>query len=190
MRSTFPYLIATMEKPDLVKDTFMNLLAKNGVKIGRSKTVAQQTLYCQKEVDALSEQDFFSGAYVAAESNMRSGSYTPPEDEPFLITHIRMLDGTVPTNDVDQTPWAYGANAAENKNSTFTINNGGVTALRNIPGTSFITGLTDDSLGALALPEPILWKGQTNLELQYRMKSAAAAAAGVRFELIGLALIS
>jgi len=172
--------------PDGWKAGFVKFLAANGVKISLPKTIAELCRYDQ-QVAASGVNEFFTGAVDENNTNMRA-SYTPPEAEHMVVLGIKLLDGVGAT--IQQTPWGYGASDAAVVNGKYTVETNGVTVIRNMANTAHNPNLTTEDEGMLWLSEPIVWRGQTDLDISMKLLSAPVANTNVRFEVWGVGTIS
>lgn len=66
----------------------------------------------------------------------------------------------------------------------------GVKVLDRLPMSMHNANLTTLDQGRVDLSEPVLWMGQTKLEIDFEQFSGGVANDNARFQLIGLALVS
>ena len=175
--------------PGLLERQFLDYLEQANLNIDNSKTIASQSLYHQLNVSANTVNEFFTGTFVAADTNVPGSNFVRPQSEHFVIYAIRILTGSSDADtDVLYTPGNPGGDVGLS-NSVLTITNNNVTELKNYPLTEALSDLTTRDQGLILLDEPIIWGGQTELKATMQLKAGAYAALAVRVELLGIGLI-
>ena len=196
-----------IENPGLLEDQFIQYLIAGNWPIDQSKSIAYQVLTDYRNVSGRTNQNFFTGQLVQAQTNIR-GSYVRPQGEHFVIYGIRIyqadFDGAV---DPQFLTWRKASYTNQNfngtpiptafSNATYTIVNNGVTELKNMPFLMHDNTLVTDERGTLFLNQPICWAGQTELILSVRTNGPGNPFAGdgqesntlLRFDLVGIGLI-
>lgn len=111
-----------------------------------------------------------------------------PASEHFMISAIKMYDGANAV--LLSTNWALGVSDSLGKQGQLTINNAGTNEIINLPFTQFIPATNDSSSGLFILEKPIVWKAQTNLNIQAFFTTAVVTATyNMRIELIGIKMV-
>ena len=196
-----------IENPGLLENQFIQYLIAGNWPIDQSKYIAYQVLTDYRNVSGRTNQNFFTGQLVQAQTNIR-GSYVRPQGEHFVIYGIRIyqadFDGAV---DPQFLTWRKASYTNQNfngtpiptafSNATYTIVNNGVTELKNMPFLMHDNTLVTDERGTLYLNQPICWAGQTELILSVRTNGPGNPFAGdgqesntlLRFDLVGIGLI-
>ena len=196
-----------IENPGLLENQFIQYLIAGNWPIDQSKSIAYQVLTDYRNVSGRTNQNFFTGQLVQAQTNIR-GSYVRPQGEHFVIYGIRIyqadFDGAV---DPQFLTWRKASYTNQNfngtpiptafSNATYTIVNNGVTELKNMPFLMHDNTLVTDERGTLYLNQPICWAGQTELILSVRTNGPGNPFAGdgqesntlLRFDLVGIGLI-
>lgn len=196
-----------IENPGLLENQFIQYLIAGNWPIDQSKSIAYQVLTDYRNVSGRTNQNFFTGQLVQAQTNIR-GSYVRPQGEHFVIYGIRIyqadFDGAV---DPQFLTWRKASYTNQNfngtpiptafSNATYTIVNNGVTELKNMPFLMHDNTLVTDERGTLFLNQPICWAGQTELILSVRTNGPGNPFAGdgvetntlLRFDLVGIGLI-
>ncbi len=200
-----------LANPSKLERDFMNFLELANAPVDQSKTIAESVLYDAKLVTGQSRVSFFTGEFDPALSNLE-GSYIRPSSEHFLIYGIigyftpKGIEGTDVGN--KKFKWTKGfnssdINADQSPGSPFQYFNVSVTVnsvqlLKNVPSQDFDSEVKISSeSGGLLLNQPILWQGETQLELTITTADPSLTFPGVpgeeeffiRFDLLGLQLI-
>jgi hypothetical protein len=175
--------------PGLMERQFLDYLEQANLRIDNSKTIASQSLYHQLNVTANTVNEFFTGTFVQADTNVPGSSFVRPQSEHFVIYAVRILTGTSDTEtDVLYTPGNSTGDIGLS-NTVATVNNNNITELKNYPLTEALSDLTTRDQGLIMLDEPILWGGQTELKVTLNLKAGAYTTLAVRIELLGIGLI-
>lgn len=174
------------------KAALIAYLSKFGVEINEttlSKRIQQSQLCDGAVITGLNNLELFSGDFASDFSNMKNGTYTLPQDEHKVVYGFKVevaSGATVPPVD-----WTLGANASDAVLNGFaTISNNGQTVAADIPLADAITELTDKGVGYIALTQPIVWKGQTDLTMSIKFKRSSVADLAIRITYVSLGLIS
>ncbi len=200
-----------LANPSKLERDFMNFLELANAPVDQSKTIAESVLYDAKLVTGQSRVSFFTGEFDPALSNLE-GSYIRPSSEHFLIYGIigyftpKGIEGTDVGN--KKFKWTKGFNSSDinedqSPGSPFQYFNVSVTVnsvqlLKNVPSQDFDSEVKISSeSGGLLLNQPILWQGETQLELTITTADPSLTFPGVpgeeeffiRFDLLGLQLI-
>lgn len=200
-----------LANPSKLERDFMRFLELANAPVDASKTIAESVLYDAKLVTGQSRVSFFTGEFNSALSNLE-GSYIRPSSEHFLIYGIigyftpKGIEGTAGSQ--GKITWTKGFNSgginADNSpqlpfqyfNVDVTVNS--VQLLKNVPSQDFDAEVkTTSEGGGLLLNQPILWQGQTQLELVVTTSDPSLTFPGtigeeeyyLRFDLLGLQLI-
>ncbi len=111
-----------------------------------------------------------------------------PDSEHFMIQAIQMYDGANAT--LIETDWALGISDALGKQGFLTITNAGSIELKNFPLRKLIPASGDSGSGMFLLPKPIMWKGQTDLQMTVSFATVPTTALyNIAIDIIGLKLI-
>ena len=162
--------------PGKLENDFMNYLSKANLPVQQSKTIATQVLYDAKRVDGFQTIEFFTGNFAQNATNIE-GDFVRPASEHFLIYGImasvaRPTDGQVANG---QFRWQKGFTSAQAftdtpevpfQNAQVSIQVNSVRYLKYIPTTEWDGELKTDDSGWCNLNTPILWPGQTSLQLK------------------------
>jgi len=170
----------------------MNFIKQNNLVFNQSKTLAELIRYDQKVIGDQSTVQFFSGDFIAGNTNLLN-SYIPPESEHQVIWGIRVLSTGAVEDPVYLSTWIEGnANLPSIQNAKLSVTNNSLVVLRDYPLADFIPDLTTKDIGFITLSEPIVWAGNTNLSCTLKTASPNTtfpADAGMRIELHGIGLI-
>lgn len=180
-------LQARMSAPASFRGALLDFLRANKAKVDVSKSIGELHLYDQLAVGGVTVARFFQGAATPARTNV-GNSFTRPEAEHTIITGIRLYDGI--NANIEATDWSTGLSAADTKNATFSVQSNGVTYLRNFPAVAANDEMTDNERGIIYLTEPILWQGQTSIEVNFDFPVAPAANTNLRVALVGVGTLS
>ena len=200
-----------LANPSKLENDFMRFLELANAPVDQSKTIAESVLYDAKSVTGQSRISFFTGDFDPALSNLE-GSYIRPSSEHFLIYGIigYFTPKGIENADVvnKKFRWTKGFNSADINgdlspilpiqyfNVDVIVNS--VQLLKNVPSQDFDSEVkTTSEGGGLLLNQPILWQGQTQLELVVTTADPSLTFPGVvgeeefflRFDLLGLQLI-
>jgi len=175
------------KNPGQFERDFVEFLKKAKLPFDNSKTIAQVCYFDQKTTAGSTSTEFFTGTFVPLDTNMPGGSFTKPQNEHQVITHIRIADGTSAI--VSQTDWTPGVNFGTNKNAKMTVTNNNIVVLKDYPLMEALDGLTTSEQGLIELDEYFVWGGQTNLTVRVEFPVAPAVNENMRIELLGIGLI-
>jgi len=166
------------------------MIKAENLKFDIKKTIAGIDLFHQLDVAVgTNNLTYFSGPFVATETNI-TNSFQRPEAEHVFISAIRIWEGTTIAPGIEATPWVPVTDEIL-QNATFTISVNGVVMLKNYPVRAALNTQTGKYDALIPLKELITWMGQTELKLDVSFKSPTTAiASGLRFELIGVGLVS
>lgn len=179
--------------PGELERLFLNYLKKSNAPINQSKSIASSVLSHAKDVSLQSSVDFFTGTFIASDTNI-VGNFVRPESEHLLIYGVRLYSSNRSLTAVDEQPWLRGLAGISSDvlvSSTCTINVNSVRLLKRIPLTEFDLDITTKDRGTLFLDEPILWQGQTELRLSLNAPDGATIGDVnfIKFDLVGIGLI-
>jgi len=179
-----------IKNPAQFKNDILAYIAANKSKVDINKTIAGVSLYHEKVVGLAALSDtFFNGAFVQANTNINS-SFIRPEAEHVFITGVKIYQGN-DTTTIENSSWG---DLIEEKlqNGQFTITSNGVVMVKNFPMRSANPAQTGKYQNLIELDEIIFWEGQTELKLDVTFKSGGAVpvAIALRFELVGVGLVS
>ncbi len=111
-----------------------------------------------------------------------------PDSEHFIVTAIRWYQGANAT--LAATAWTPGIAAGDVQNGKFDVVNSGTVVIKDMPFCPFSQGTNNADGGYLYLPKPIVWLGQTSLQIPASFPVALSTAnVNLRVELFGLKLI-
>lgn len=195
-------------QPGKLEAEFLNYLRKANAPIDQSKTIAYEVLYHGLDVSNQSSVDFFTGALVQNQTNIR-GSFVRPQSEHFVIYGIRGYQYLNPEGPLQNfcIPWVKGFTATRFTedvsecsivNAQMSVQVNSVRMLKYVPLTEFDNVLTTKDRGTMILDQPILWQGQTELKLTVETNDAnttlgrinqGEGAQYLRFDLVGIGLI-
>lgn len=178
--------------PAAIENAFLAWLKANNAEIGQSKTIATNVLYHAKDISNLTTSTFFSGTFIASDTNI-VGAFIRPQSEHLCVYGIRAYTGSQ-LGTVTNQSWHRGLDFSLDSipyNATISIINNSERELKNLPMTEFDADLTTKDQGTVFLDQPILWEGQTELQLVLDAANGTAFASGqfMRFDLVGLGLI-
>jgi len=144
--------------------------ALNGVK----KTFATARRWHYASVKGQTEITLFGGTHVATQTNLPS-TWQPAQNEHLVITGIQLMDADNTTAAAGSVPFTAGIDNAQILNGKLSIINNGVKEIDEIPISEFVAVVEDSQSGLLNLDVPIVWKGQTSLEVRITVPTAVAA---------------
>jgi len=176
--------------PKKFRNDIKKMIEAEGLKFDIAKTIAGVNLYHQKDATVgLNNMTFFNGQFLANETNI-TNSFNRPEAEHVFIGAVRIWQGATEGAGIQDTPWVP---VDDNiiQNGTFSITVNGVIKLKNYPIRAALNTQTGKYDALIPLQEIITWIGQTDLKLDVAFKSPLdGIALGLRFELIGVGLVS
>jgi len=183
-----PSIEKRFRNPGLFKLQLVAYLEWAGANVDQEKRVASISFFdSNAQGAAAGTVRFFNGStFVATNTNL--DGFQRPQSEHVVITNIRIAEGVDAV--ISSTDWIFGTQDPAIKNGLMTITTNGGTQLRNYPMLDAIEGLTTDSIGEISLFEPIIWIGQTPLQIEQVFLIAAAANTNIRVELVGVGLIA
>lgn len=190
--------------PGAIETAFINYLKKSKAKIDQDKTIASVHLYHQKEITGLNTVEFFTGDFIAQNTNIEGSSFIRPMSEHFVITQLKIFIGETPESEpafeVNYTPGIIDnlavSGIAQLTKATLNMEVNGIRYLKNLPLGESDANLTGDEVGQIPLNEPILWQGNTDCIIQVKAKPGQTFGnvglnqyQYMRMELIGIGLI-
>lgn len=191
--------------PGAIENAFINYLSKSGAKIDMDKTIAQVNLYHQKEITGLNTVNFFTGDFVAQDTNIEGSSFIRPMSEHFVIVAIKLwLSETNVSEPAYELPFypgiidnqAFPGTLQDLTAAVLSMEVNGVRYLKNLPIAESDGGINSDEIGQILLNEPILWQGNTDCIIQVKAKPGRTFGDApsdifqyLRVELIGIGLI-
>lgn len=183
----FQKTVVLFSNPQGYRDAIESYLKYFDAKITVDKSVGGIVAFHSLAVVGLTIAQFFQGAPTVNNTNQQS--FTRPESEHFIIMYMKSLEGASAV--LQNTVWARGLNDLNTQNGDFTFTNNGVVELNRIPNTVFTQAAENPFSGIYELPLPIVWKGQTQINIRAEYRTAVAAANwNQRYELFGLGYLS
>jgi len=201
-----PQTSSRLANPGLFEEQIRNYFRASNNVVQQSKTIADRTIYDAKFVTGNTTATLFSGTYVQGVTNLE-GSYVRPASEHVIIYGIRVFtdNGTSEASFLAEgSVWQKGFTTGNNPISTGDTNSeipapgievslicNGVQYLNDVWGMDMDSDLATMSRGTLYLNNPIVWPGQTSLELTFNTAQDAVYPANyaIRAELLGVGLI-
>ena len=187
-------------QPGKLEQEFLNYLRRANAPIDQSKTIAYDVLYHGLNVSNQSQAEFFTGALVQNQTNIR-GSFVRPQSEHFVIYGIRGYQSVPDEVTNFNVTWKKGFTSTDATadtpdgilmNAQMSIQINSVRMNKYIPLGEFDNELTTKDRGTLILDQPLLWQGQTELKLTVETNDPANLFLEnqyLRFDLLGLGLI-
>jgi len=155
-----PFMGGMIANPGLFEKQVIEYLTYAGFDCTQvEKSIGYQTLWHWMDVDGENDIDFFTGNYVANQTNVPPSSFTRPLGEHFIIYGIKIMEAAVASPSI-QLDWVPGAQSVLAKNSYLTIKINGVDRTTRIPPSDAQENLTTIDNGTIWLNEPIIWGGQ------------------------------
>jgi len=199
-------------QPGLQQANFVKYLTDAELPISTSKTIAYQSLYHVLETSTapgpgITSANFFTGPYVATNTNFPGNTFVLPQSQHFLVTAIQggNYSGDIGTSAsfykgfvVERQEAAVGITNAGLVGATYTFTVNGIVQQKDIPLTEFDNTLITAQRGRFELSQPILIPAQSDLQLRVTSVTGlpitaypidGETAQGIWFELIGIALI-
>jgi hypothetical protein len=168
--------VMAVARPNLIRQAATDNASTLGFKIDQSKTWAKFSAPFQQIVVGFLNM------------NMLPNAFQYPDSEHFIITAIRIYQGTNAT--LNQTAWTPGVAAGDAQNGNFNITNSGTIVMKDMPFTMFSQGTNNADGGYLVLSKPIVWLAQTQLQMACTWPVILSTATlNLRVEFIGLKLI-
>jgi len=201
-----PQVSSRLANPGLFEDQIRNYFRASNNVVQQSKTIADRPIYDAKNADAQTEVTLFTGNYNQNVTNLE-GSYVQPSSEHVIIYGIMFHtdNGTTTANfDLGGCVWQKGFTTGNNPIATGDTNSelpapalnvslttNGVVYLREVWGGDWDSDLATASRGILYLNVPVIWAGQTSLELTVATQDGKAFPANysIRAELLTIGLI-
>jgi len=201
-----PQVSSRLANPGLFENQIRNYFRASNNVVQQSKTIADRPIYDAKLADGQTEVTLFSGDYNQVVTNLE-GSYVQPSSEHVIIYGIMFHtdnDTTQSTFETGGCIWQKGFTTGNNPVSTGDIDSelpapalnvslqtNGVVYLREVWGMDWDSDLITQSRGILYLNVPVIWAGQTNLEVTVATQDGTPFPNGyaVRCELLGIGLI-
>jgi hypothetical protein len=167
----------SLQNPKFATRQMVSYCAELGAEIKQNKTVADFMVGYNAVLVSVTNVNWITGT---------SQSY--PESEHFLISSLRGLDAANAT--LAASAWVAGWGDGLSMNGTFSVTNNGTQALLNMPHTIFQKGTNSPDAGWFTLASPILWVGQTVMNITTTFATAPTTAnQNGRIELHGIKLI-
>lgn len=177
-----------LQHPKEFKASIMRYIEESGAVVNIDKSIAGVVWYHEQVVPLAGlNADFFTGTFVATDTNIEN-NFTPKQDEHTFITGIRIFEGN-DTTTVSNSSWGDLVDPRL-QNGSFTITSNGVVVVKNMSMRDALLAQTGKFQGLIPLKEIIFWQGQTDLKLTVNFKGASLADNALRFELVGVGLIS
>lgn len=198
-----------LANPGLFENQIRNYFRASNNVVQQSKTIADRQIFDAKSCDGLTEVTLFSGSYNQAVTNLE-GSYVRPSSEHVIVYGIRVFTD----NGTDQSTfsqgdcvWQKGFTTGNNPIATGDINSeipapainvsltcNGVVYLNDVWGMDMDSDIATMSRGTLYLNNPIVWPGQTSLELTFSLQQSSNGVTypsnySLRADLLGVGLI-
>ncbi len=190
MKNTLPFLLEKFQNPHEWQDALRTWLHANKVEVSIEKVLMDMVLFHEIQyVAGQTQYKFFQGSVAATANSITNvvGSFARNQGEAFIIVGIRVMTGV--NASLAATAWTYGATDATVQNATYDYINNTTQVLRNMPCTTSNPNLTTDDEGIHWLSEPLLWVGNTPIQLNLNLLNGLAVAnTNIRFELIGFGL--
>ncbi len=214
-----PQVSSRLANPGLFEDQIRNYFRASNNVVQQSKTIADRPIYDAKNCDALTEVSLFTGSYNQTVTNLE-GSYVQPSSEHVIIYGIQFHtdNGTSAANFAGgQCVWQKGFTTGNNPIFTpttaaqpatgagtadidseipapalnVTLQTNGVVYLRDVWGGDWDSDLITQARGTLYLNVPVIWAGQTSLEVTVATQDGSAFPSNynIRCELMGIGLI-
>lgn len=175
-----PQVSSRLANPGLFENQIRNYFRASNNVVQQSKTIADRPIYDAKNCAASTEVTLFSGDYNQVVTNL-DGSYVQPSSEHVIIYGIMFHtdNGTAPANfALGDCVWQKGFTTGNNPVTTgdtnselpapglnVTLQTNGVVYLREVWGGDWDSDLITQSRGVLYLNVPVIWAGQTSLEI-------------------------
>lgn len=193
--------------PGQIEKAFLQYLKRAKLSIDQSKTIASQNLYHRKSITGLNTVQFFTGQYDQNETNVPTGSFLRPASEHFVIYGIKLsaVFTNLPITNVAQQVFTGGitdsftlvsSEVQKLVQSQMNLVVNGIQVLKNMPLSESVANITTENQGVILLNEPVIWAGQTEIDLSIAAKNGVQwGDAGSNFymglgvELIGIGLI-
>lgn len=191
MKKMIPELLGNMiANPLMFEDQFINYLTKLGFDCTQvEKTIGKMSLYHFQTTAGLAEQKFFTGNFVAAQSNVPGNNFVRPLGEHFVIYAIKIEQAT--GANYAALDWVPGAGDVFAKNSVLTVKINGLDRSTKMPLAEAQENLTTSDNGMIVLDEPIIWGGQVPMVATVTSNDSTVVGAAqswlrITFEGIGL----
>lgn len=170
--------------PGVFEQAFAVFIQKAKLPINQAKTLMDVSLYDMRVIAGATSVDFFQGNINADFTNLNN--YVRPDTEHIMILAIRVFTGNDGT--INDTDWETGSTNENTKNSDITITVNNVTELQDFNLSEAINEVTTFDRGLIPLSQPILWPGQTELELRWEGKTSVVPPAdeNLKFHLLGI----
>lgn len=206
-----PLAIETrLSQPAMIENNLINYFTLAQLPINQSKSIAYQSLYHQKNVGGRTQAQFFTGTFENENTNIDTGSFVRPQSEHFLIYGIKVWDAvyTPPEGGTNFPQLLKGAYSADNNagageidasiaNATYDVIINGIRVIKAMPLIYHDNTLVTGQRGEISLSQPLIWMGQSELQLNVSCNSttnpfpdaSTEFETALRFELIGIGLI-
>jgi len=198
-----------LANPGLFENQIRNYFRASNNVVQQSKTIADRQIFDAKNADGLTEVTLFSGTYNQEVTNLE-GSYVRPSSEHVIVYGIRVFTDNgsdTATFTSGDCVWQKGFTTGNNPIATgdtsseipapainVTLVCNGVVYLQSVWGMDMDSDIATMSRGTLFLNNPIVWPGQTSLELTFSLQQASIGSVfpakySVRADLLGVGLI-
>ena len=204
-----PQTSSRLANPGLFENQIRNYFRASNNVVQQSKTIAGRQIFDAKNCDGATEVTLFSGTYNQEVTNLE-GSYVRPSSEHVIIYGIRVFtdNGTTTANfNAGDCVWQKGFTTGNNPIATgdtsselpapainVTLVCNGVVYLQSVWGMDMDSDIGTMARGVLFLNNPIVWPGQTSLELTFSLQQSSIGSVypanySVRADLLGVGLI-
>jgi len=201
-----PQVSSRLANPGLFENQIKNYFRASNNVVQQSKTIADRPIYDAKNCDSATEVTLFSGNYNQVVTNL-DGSYVQPSSEHVIVYGIMFhTDNGTTASDFSQGSciWQKGFTTGNNPVTTgdtnselpapglnVTLQTNGVVYLREVWGGDWDSDLITQSRGVLYLNVPVIWAGQTSLEVTVATQDGSVFPTNynIRCELLGIGLI-
>jgi len=177
-----------LKDPKGFKNDIIKYMIAQGAQPNIEKSISSVVWYHEQIVPlATLNAEYFTGQFIQSDTNIES-NFTPKQDEHSIITGIRIFQGD-DTTTVSNSAWG---DLVEPKlqNGQFTITSNGIVVVKNMSMRDALVAQTGKFQGLIPLKELVFWQGQTELKLNVTFKGANLADLALRFELVGVGLVS
>jgi len=201
-----PQVSSRLANPGLFENQIRNYFRASNNVVQQSKTIADRPIFDAKNCDGQTEVTLFSGDYNQVVTNLE-GSYVQPSSEHVIIYGMMFHtdNGTATASfNTGQCVWQKGFSTGNNPISTgdadseipapalnVSLQTNGVVYLREVWGMDWDSDLITQSRGILYLNVPVIWAGQTNLEVTVATQDGSVFPNNysIRCTLLGVGLI-
>ncbi len=155
-------------QPAKLERDFLNYLRRANAPVDQSKTIAYEVLYHGLGVGGQNTVDFFTGALVQNQTNIR-GSFVRPQSEHFVIYAVRGYQAQPDEVTNFNIQWQKGFTTSDFTTDTpiaelvgaqMSVLINSVRMMKYVPLTEFDNVLTTKERGTMELGQLFLWQGQ------------------------------